>query len=53
VLIRNDEHMARIDRLNIEKGGALIITIDYARGGALVQDATEDTVGHRWDLLEE
>jgi len=36
VLIGNDEQMARIDRLNIEKGGTLVIAIDYTRWDASV-----------------
>ena len=46
VLIRNDEQMAWIDRLNIQKGGTLGITRDDARWDASVQDTTEDAIVH-------
>src|SRR6187200_3307913 len=46
VLIWNDEQVAGIDRLDIEKGGTLLIAIDDAGRQASIQDTTEDAIVH-------
>ena len=46
VVVGNDQHVARIDRLDIEEGGAAVVLVDDARGSLSRDDRTEDTVAH-------